>query len=69
MSIRRTTLVLQRFSFAFCILVLMPTGVVQTVKEPSGYHEVLLIACALWTMGMYALYRRAVAKWLEDDDD
>ena len=68
MSLRKTTVTIQRYSFAFCVLVLMPAGVVQTMRDPSDEHVIALVACAFWTAGMGALYRHAVAKWLEEDD-
>ena len=66
-SIRKTTVVLHRTSMALCALVLMPTGIAQTLGDPSDYHIVLLITCMAWTAVVCVLYRRAVAKWEEDD--
>jgi hypothetical protein len=67
-SIRKTNVSLQRFSWAFSVLVLTPTGVIQTVRHPSDYHMIFLGCTIAWTALMGVAYRRAVTKWMEDED-
>lgn len=68
MSIRKANVSMQRFSWAFSVLVLTPTGVIQTVRHPSDYHLILLAFTVAWTALMGVAYRRVVARWMDEED-
>lgn len=68
MSTRRTTVALHRCSYAISVLALMPSATVQTITDYSDFRVAMLAVSAAWTTAMGALYRRAVTKWIGDDD-
>ena len=68
MDSRKLPVTLHRSAYALAVLVLMPEGAVKTAGDPHAYHIVLLAVSGALTAASGALYRRAVTKWMEEDE-